>query len=262
MQLNCHKRCREIIMDIQKTAIVTGAFGGIGTAIVQSLVDNQFFVIAVASQRRTQADFDQWLNEANINPKQVQAVFLDVTDAQACKLALDNLIEEHQHIDVLVNNAGITRDSTFKKMSIEQWREVIDTNLNSLFNMTQPLFAHMCAQKQGRIINISSVNGQKGQFGQANYAAAKAGMIGFSKSLAYEGARAGVTVNVVAPGYTETPMVAAMKPEVLDNIRGQVPMQRLATPEEVAKAVRFLASDDAAYITGETLALNGGLYMN
>jgi acetoacetyl-CoA reductase len=128
--------------------------------------------------------------------------------------------------------------------------------------MTQPLFAHMCAQKQGRIINISSVNGQKGQFGQANYAAAKAGMIGFSKSLAYEGARAGVTVNVVAPGYTETPMVAAMKPEVLDNIRGQVPMQRLATPEEVAKAVNFLASDDAAYITGETLALNGGLYMN
>ncbi|MFY8298120.1 SDR family oxidoreductase [Pseudoalteromonas sp. SS15] len=249
-------------MDIQKTAIVTGAFGGIGTAIVQSLVENQFFVIAVASQRRTQADFDQWLNEANINPKHVQAAFLDVTDTQACKLVLDDLIEEHQHIDVLVNNAGITRDTTFKKMSIEQWREVIDTNLNSLFNMTQPLFAHMCAQKQGRIINISSVNGQKGQFGQANYAAAKAGMIGFSKSLAYEGARAGVTVNVVAPGYTETPMVAAMKPEVLDNIRGQVPMQRLATPEEVAKAVRFLASDDAAYITGETLALNGGLYMN
>jgi len=249
-------------MDIQKTAIVTGAFGGIGTAIVQSLVESKFYVIAVASQRRTQADFDDWLNIANINPKQVQAVFLDVTDTQACNLTLNELIEEHQHIDVLVNNAGITRDTSFKKMSFDQWREVIDTNLNSLFNMTQPLFAHMCAQKQGRIINISSVNGQKGQFGQANYAAAKSGMIGFSKSLAYEGARSGVTVNVVAPGYTETPMVAAMKPEVLDNIRNQVPMQRLASPDEVAKAVHFLASDDAAYITGETLALNGGLYMN
>lgn len=249
-------------MEKQITAIVTGAFGGIGTAIVKTLVENQCFVIAVASKRRTQADYDQWLNEANIDPNQVEPAFLDVTDTHACKIVLDALIEKHQHIDVLVNNAGITRDTTFKKMSIEQWREVIDTNLTSLFNMTQPLFAHMCEQKQGRIINISSVNGQKGQFGQANYAAAKAGIIGFSKSLAYEGARAGVTVNVVAPGYTETPMVSAMKPEILDNIRSQVPMQRLATPEEVAKAVRYLASDDAAYITGETLALNGGLYMN
>lgn len=249
-------------MELQKTAIVTGAFGGIGTAIVQALLKDNFFVIAVASPRRTQADFDSWLNETEINPKQVQPLFLDVTNTQDCHNALEELIEEHQHIDVLVNNAGITRDTTFKRMSLQQWQEVIDTNLNSLFNMTQPLFAHMCAQKNGRIINISSVNGQKGQFGQANYAAAKAGMIGFSKSLAYEGARAGVTVNVVAPGYTETPMVAAMKPEVLDNIRAQVPMQRLASSEEVAHAVCYLASDAAAYITGETLALNGGLYMN
>jgi acetoacetyl-CoA reductase len=172
------------------------------------------------------------------------------------------VLDEFGHVDVLVNNAGITRDTTFKKMTATQWSEVIDTNLNSLFNMTQPLFAHMCTRKYGRIVNISSVNGQKGQFGQANYSAAKAGMIGFSKALAYEGARSNVTVNVVAPGYTETPMVAAMREEVLEGIKAQVPMQRLATPVEVAQAVAYLASDKAAYITGETLALNGGLYMN
>ncbi|MBQ4838747.1 SDR family oxidoreductase [Pseudoalteromonas luteoviolacea] len=249
-------------MENQKIAVVTGALGGIGTAITQKLVENNYFVIAVASPRRTEADFDTWCNQSNINPKFVTPLFLDVTDAQACNNSLESIIDKHGKVDVLVNNAGITRDSSFKKMNVQQWHEVIDTNLNSMFNMTQPLFAHMCSNKSGRIINISSVNGQKGQFGQANYAAAKAGMIGFSKSLAYEGARAGVTVNVVAPGYTETPMVAKMREDVLESIKAQVPMQRLATPLEVAETVSFLASEGAAYITGETLALNGGLYMN
>ncbi|MFC3033407.1 SDR family oxidoreductase [Pseudoalteromonas fenneropenaei] len=249
-------------MENLKIAIVTGAFGGIGSAIAKELVQEGCLVIAVASAKRTAADYDEWLNDTQLNPALVRPLFLDVTDQQACEAAISNLLEEFGRIDILVNNAGITRDSTFKKMTAAQWREVIDTNLNSLFNMTQPLFAAMCAQKFGRIINISSVNGQKGQFGQANYSAAKAGMIGFSKALAYEGARAGVTVNVVAPGYTETPMVAAMRTDVLDSIKAQVPMQRLATPTEVAQAVAFLASDKAAYITGETLALNGGLYMN
>ncbi|MBE0367140.1 acetoacetyl-CoA reductase [Pseudoalteromonas aurantia] len=249
-------------MENQQTAIVTGAFGGIGTAIAKQLANANYFVIAVASERRSQADYDAWLNQTQINPNQVKALFLDVTNVQACETQLTEVIVERGRIDVLVNNAGITRDTSFKKMSHTQWSEVINTNLNALFNMTHPLFAHMCANKYGRIINISSVNGQKGQFGQANYAAAKAGMIGFSKSLAYEGARAGVTVNVVAPGYTETPMVAAMRQDVLDNIKAQVPMQRLASPDEVAHAVVYLASEKAAYITGETLALNGGLYMN
>ncbi|MCF2857941.1 SDR family oxidoreductase [Pseudoalteromonas sp. SMS1] len=249
-------------MENRKIAVVTGALGGIGTAIVQQLVSENHLVVAVASTRRSESDFDRWCSEYNINPSLVEPLFLDVTDAQACSNSIESIIDQHGKIDVLVNNAGITRDSSFKKMNAQQWHDVIDTNLNSMFNMTQPLFAHMCSNKSGRIINISSVNGQKGQFGQANYAAAKAGMIGFSKSLAYEGARAGVTVNVVAPGYTETPMVAKMREDVLESIKAQVPMQRLATPLEVAKTVAFLASDGAAYITGETLALNGGLYMN
>ncbi|WP_225460414.1 3-oxoacyl-ACP reductase, partial [Vibrio vulnificus] len=165
-------------------------------------------------------------------------------------------------IDVVVNNAGITRDGVFKKMTPQSWFDVINTNLNSVFNVTQPLFAAMCEKGGGRVINISSVNGLKGQFGQANYSAAKAGMIGFSKALAYEGARSGVTVNVVAPGYTATPMVEQMRDEVLEGIKSQIPMQRLATPEEIAKAVAFLVSDAGAYITGETLSVNGGLYMH
>ncbi|HAS8529217.1 TPA: SDR family oxidoreductase, partial [Vibrio vulnificus] len=148
------------------------------------------------------------------------------------------------------------------KMTPQSWFDVINTNLNSVFNVTQPLFAAMCEKGGGRVINISSVNGLKGQFGQANYSAAKAGMIGFSKALAYEGARSGVTVNVVAPGYTATPMVEQMRDEVLEGIKSQIPMQRLATPEEIAKAVAFLVSDAGAYITGETLSVNGGLYMH
>jgi acetoacetyl-CoA reductase len=249
-------------MEKSKVALVTGALGGIGTAITKSLISENYFVIAAASKKRTPVDFDNWLNDSQISPSCVEALFVDVTNSQDCATAIKEMTDRYQHIDFLINNAGITRDCTFKKMSVEQWQEVINTNLNSLFNMTQPLFARMCQRKRGRIINISSVNGQKGQFGQANYAAAKAGMIGFSKSLAYEGARYGVTVNVVAPGYTETPMVAAMNENILASIKAQVPMQRLAQPAEIAKAICYLASDDAAYITGETLALNGGLYMN
>ena len=162
---------------------------------------------------------------------------------------------------MLVNNAGITRDTTFKKMSWEQWQEVMDTNLSSLFSVTQPVFNQMCEQGSGRIINISSVNGLKGQYGQVNYSAAKAGMIGFTKALAAEGARFGVTVNAVAPGYTATPMVTAIREDVLDSIKATIPLKRLATTEEVAGAVLYLAGEYAGYVTGETLSVNGGLYM-
>ncbi|RXE95316.1 SDR family oxidoreductase [Pseudoalteromonas sp. PS5] len=248
-------------MENKHIAVVTGAFGGIGSAITKTLIEKDFFVIAVASERRNEADFDNWLNTLQINPVNVKPLFLDVTNAEHCHTAMTQVLQEFGNIDLLVNNAGITRDSAFKKMTHTQWSEVINTNLNSLFNMTNPVFSAMCASRQGRIINISSVNGLKGQFGQTNYSAAKAGMIGFTKALAYEGARSGVTVNAVAPGYTETPMVSAMREDVLNSIKAQVPMQRLATPDEVAAAVAYLASKQASYITGETLSLNGGLYM-
>ncbi|EHI9242901.1 SDR family oxidoreductase, partial [Vibrio vulnificus] len=203
-----------------------------------------------------------WFNEKGFTEDQVRLFELDVTNTEECADRLSKLLEEEGTIDVVVNNAGITRDGVFKKMTPQSWFDVINTNLNSVFNVTQPLFAAMCEKGGGRVINISSVNGLKGQFGQANYSAAKAGMIGFSKALAYEGARSGVTVNVVAPGYTATPMVEQMRDEVLEGIKSQIPMQRLATPEEIAKAVAFLVSDAGAYITGETLSVNGGLYMH
>lgn len=246
---------------MSKKALVTGAKGGIGSSITRALVDAGYLVIATYSPNG-EAKAKEWLKQNNYSDEQVRLLPLDVTDTTYCSEALTALLQQEGNIDVLVNNAGITRDSTFKRMTAEQWHEVISTNLNSLYNVTHPLFASMCENRNGRIINISSINGLKGQFGQANYSAAKAGMIGFTKALAAEGARSGVTVNAVAPGYTGTPMVEAMKPEVLDAIKAEIPMKRLATPEEVAAAVAYLASDAAAYITGETLSVNGGLYMH
>ena len=246
---------------MSKIALVTGAKGGIGSAITDGLVKEGYRVIATYYPNG-EAKAKEWFKENNYTEEQVRLFPLDVTDAAFCQEALATLLEQENHIDVLVNNAGITRDGTFKRMNLEQWSDVIDTNLNSLFNVTQPLFAAMCARGNARIINITSVNGLKGQFGQVNYSAAKAGMIGFTKALAAEGARSGVTVNAIAPGYTGTPMVEAIKPEVLDSIRATIPMQRLATPSEIAASVTFLASDGAAYITGETISVNGGLYMS
>ncbi|WP_439437237.1 SDR family oxidoreductase [Salinivibrio costicola] len=245
---------------MKKLALVTGAKGGIGSAITEKLVEDNYRVIATHSTGGKASALD-WFEEKGFKQDQVRLFELDVTDTAQCAARLAKLLEEEGTIDVLVNNAGITRDSVFKKMDADKWHDVINTNLNSLFNVTQPLFATMCEKGGGRIINISSVNGQKGQFGQANYAAAKAGMMGFSKSLAAEGARAGVTVNVVAPGYTATPMVTAMREDVLESITNQIPMKRLAKPEEIAASVAYLASEAGAYITGETLSVNGGLYM-
>ncbi|OOE98270.1 beta-ketoacyl-ACP reductase [Salinivibrio sp. MA351] len=245
---------------MKKLALVTGAKGGIGSAITEKLVDDNYRVIATHFTGGGQCAQD-WFEEKGFKQDQVRLFELDVTDTEQCATRIAKLLEEEGTIDVLVNNAGITRDSVFKKMDADKWHDVINTNLNSLFNVTQPLFAAMCEKGGGRVINISSVNGQKGQFGQANYAAAKAGMMGFSKSLAAEGARAGVTVNVVAPGYTATPMVTAMREDVLESITNQIPMKRLAKPEEIAASVAYLASEAGAYITGETLSVNGGLYM-
>ncbi|EGA69760.1 acetoacetyl-CoA reductase [Vibrio sinaloensis DSM 21326] len=246
---------------MKKIALITGSKGGIGSAISSQLVEDGYRVIATYFTGKYDCA-KEWFDEKGFTQEQVRLFELDVTDTQQCAERLALLLEEEGTVDVVVNNAGITRDGVFKKMSVDAWKEVIDTNLNSLFNVTQPVFAAMCEKGGGRIINISSVNGLKGQFGQTNYSAAKAGMIGFSKALAAEGARSGVTVNVIAPGYTGTPMVEKMKPEVLDAIKSQIPMQRLAKPEEIAQSVSFLVSDAGAYITGETLSVNGGLYMH
>lgn len=246
---------------MKKVALITGSKGGIGSAISCQLVKDGYRVIATYFTGNDQCALD-WFQEKQFTEDQVRLFELDVTSTEECAERLSQLLEEEGTIDVIVNNAGITRDSMFKKMSPHAWKEVIETNLNSVFNVTQPLFSAMCEKKGGRVINISSVNGLKGQIGQTNYSAAKAGMIGFSKALAAEGARSGVTVNVIAPGYTATPMVEEMKPEVLASIVQQIPMLRLAKPEEIAQAVSYLASDAGAYITGETLSINGGLYMH
>ncbi|PWF80719.1 beta-ketoacyl-ACP reductase, partial [Kocuria rosea] len=185
----------------------------------------------------------------------------DVASFDACAAGVKKVETELGPIDVLVNNAGITRDTAFHKMTLEQWNAVINTNLGSLFNMTRQVIEGMRARKFGRIISISSINGQKGQFGQVNYSAAKAGDIGFTKALAIENAKGGITVNVIAPGYINTEMVQAVPKDVLEkNVIPQIPVNRLGEPEEIARAVVFLAADDAGFITGSTLTINGGQY--
>ncbi|WP_194437146.1 SDR family oxidoreductase [Vibrio fluminensis] len=245
---------------MEKIALITGSKGGIGSAITSQLVEDGYRVIATHSPGKRECA-QRWFDENNYSSNKVRLFELDVTDTEQCAERLTQLLVEEGTVDVVINNAGITKDGVFKKMTAQAWKDVIDTNLNSVFNVTQPLFAAMCEKGGGRVINISSVNGIKGQFGQTNYSAAKAGMIGFTKALAAEGARSGVTVNAVAPGYTMTPMVELMKPETLDFIKGQIPMGRLAESVEIAKSVSFLISDAGAYITGETLSVNGGLHM-
>ncbi|PSJ38168.1 acetoacetyl-CoA reductase [Zobellella taiwanensis] len=244
----------------KKIALVTGASGGIGTEVCRLLLNNGYKVVATHRPGKQQ-QAAAWLEAEQLAGQDIRLLALDVSDHEATSEVLTGCLRELGRIDVLVNNAGITRDTTFKKMSWQQWQEVMDTNLNSLFSVTQPVFNLMCEQGCGRIINISSVNGLKGQYGQVNYSAAKAGMIGFTKALAAEGARFGVCVNAVAPGYTATPMVTAIREDVLDSIKATIPLKRLATTEEVAGAVLYLAGEYGGYITGETLSVNGGLYM-
>nr|WP_295077748.1 acetoacetyl-CoA reductase [uncultured Roseateles sp.] len=242
----------------QKIAYVTGGMGGIGTAMCQRLHKEGFKVIAGCGPSR---DFDKWLNEQAAQGYTFYASVGNVSDWDSTVAAFAKVRAEHGPIDVLVNNAGITRDGMFRKMSRADWDAVIDTNLNSMFNVTKQVIEDMLERGWGRIINISSVNGEKGQFGQTNYSAAKAGMHGFTMALAQEVASKGVTVNTVSPGYIGTDMVKAIRPEVLEKIVSTIPIKRLGTPEEIAAIVAWLAGEDSGFTTGADFSCNGGLHM-
>ena len=242
----------------QKVAYVTGGMGGIGTAICQRLNREGFKVISGCGPTR---DHAKWIAEQAALGLTFYASVGDVGDWDSTVEAFAQTKAEHGSIDVLVNNAGITKDRMFLKMTREDWDSVIETNLNSMFNVTKQVVADMVEKGWGRIINISSVNGVKGQAGQTNYSAAKAGMHGFSMALAQELATKGVTVNTVSPGYIGTDMVKAIRPEVLDKIIASVPVKRLGKPAEIASIVAWIASDDGGYSSGADFSVNGGLHM-
>jgi len=237
-----------------RVALVTGGTRGIGASISKALKDAGYSVAATyGGNDEAAAKFTAETGIATYK--------WSVADYDACAEGIARVEADLGPIDILVNNAGITRDAPFHKMTREQWQEVMDTNLSGVFNMTHPLWPGMRERQFGRIINISSINGQKGQFAQANYSAAKAGDIGFTKALAQEGARYGITVNAICPGYIATEMVMAVPEKVRDSIIATIPVGRLGEPEEIARAVVFLAADDAGFVTGSTMTVNGGQYL-
>ena len=242
----------------KRVAYVTGGMGGIGTAICQRLSKDGFKVIAGCGPTR---DYQKWLDEQKAQGYEFHASVGNVADWQSTADAFAKAKAEHGPIDVLVNNAGITRDRMFLKMTREDWDAVIDTNLNSMFNVTKQVIPDMVERGFGRVIQISSVNGEKGQAGQTNYSAAKAGMHGFAMALAQELANKGVTVNTVSPGYIGTDMVKAIRPDVLEKIVATIPVKRLGRPEEIGSIVAWLAGDDAGFTTGANFSCNGGLHM-
>jgi acetoacetyl-CoA reductase len=243
-----------------RVALVTGGMGGLGEAVCIKLAALGYTVVTTYSPGNKKVD--DWLRSTKEMGFDFKAYECDVGDYGSAQACVAKITEEVGPIDVLVNNAGITRDMTFKKMDKPDWDAVMRTNLDSVFNMSKPVCDGMVDRGWGRIINISSVNGQKGAFGQTNYSAAKAGMHGFTKALALEVARKGVTVNTISPGYIGTKMVMAIPQEVLDSkIIPQIPMARLGKPEEVAGLVAYLSSDEAAFVTGANIAINGGQHM-
>ena len=244
----------------QRVAVVTGGMGGIGEAICIYLAKAGHQVAATYSPGNTKSA--EWLKEMKARGHEFHAVQVEVTDFDSCQKAVARIQAEVGPVDILVNNAGVTRDASFRKMGKTDWDTVLRTNLDSVFNMTKPVCDGMTERGWGRIINISSINGQKGAFGQTNYSAAKAGMHGFTKALALETARRGVTVNTVSPGYIGTKMVLAVPKEVLDaKIIPQIPVGRLGRPEEVAALVVYLCTDEAGFVTGANFAINGGQHM-
>jgi acetoacetyl-CoA reductase len=242
----------------KRVAYVTGGMGGIGTSICRKLAEAGYIVIAGCGPTR---DHRKWVEAQSAEGFTFHTSVGNVADWDSTKEAFAKAQEVHGPIDILVNNAGITEDGIFLKMSKASWDAVISTNLNSLFNVTKQVIGMMVERRWGRVINISSVNGQKGQFGQVNYSTAKAGIHGFTMALAQEVASKGVTVNTVSPGYIGTEMVRSMKPEVLEKIVATIPLRRLGTPEEVGAMVTWLASDGSAFATGADFSINGGLHM-
>jgi acetoacetyl-CoA reductase len=237
-----------------RVAVVTGGTRGIGEAISLALRDAGMTVAAnYAGNEQKAREFTDRTG--------IKSYKWDVSDFDACMAGIQQVEVELGPVDVLVNNAGITRDATMKRMTRHMWDEVIDVNLGGCFNMAKAVFEGMQGRKFGRIVNIGSINGQAGQYGQVNYAAAKSGIHGFTKALAQEGARAGVTVNAIAPGYIDTEMVAAVPEDVLQKIVARIPVGRLGRAEEIARGVLFLCGEDAGFITGSTLSINGGQHM-
>ena len=243
----------------QRLAFVSGGMGGIGTAICRRLAANGIRVVAGCLPAYDKKD--QWLASMRSEGLQVDAAEGNVEDYDSCVRMFEQIASSIGGVDILVNNAGIIRDGVFKKMLPEDWYSVINTNLNSVFNVTRQVVVGMIDRGWGRIVNISSVNGIKGQFGQTNYSAAKAGMHGFTKALAQEVVKKGVTVNTISPGYVETPLVHTMRPEVLRAIVDTIPMGRLAKATEIAGLIAYLVSEEAGYITGANISINGGMHM-
>ena len=244
----------------KRVAVVTGGMGGLGEAICLKLAGMGNQVVTTHSPGNARSG--EWVKEMKARGHDMRAVQVDVADFDSCQKAVAQIQSEAGPVDILVNNAGITRDMTFKKMGKVDWDAVLRTNLDSVFNMTKSVCDGMVDRGWGRIINISSINGQKGAFGQTNYSAAKAGMHGFSKALALEVARKGVTVNTISPGYIGTKMVLAIPKDVLDSkIIPQIPVGRLGKPEEIAGLVAYLCSEEAAFVTGANIAINGGQHM-
>jgi len=245
---------------MKRVALVTGGMGGLGEAVCIKLAELNYKVVTTFSPNNRSAD--AWLGKMHEAGHEFSAYACDVADFASCEACVAEIEKAHGPIDVLINNAGITRDMTFKKMTKADWDAVIHTNLDSVFNMTKQVLDGMVERGWGRVINVSSVNGTKGAFGQTNYSAAKAGMHGFTKALAQEVARKGVTVNTISPGYIGTNMVMAIPQDVLDDkILPQIPVARLGRPEEIAGLVAYLSSDEAAFITGANISINGGQHM-
>lgn len=243
-----------------RVALVTGGMGGLGEAICIKLAALGYRVVTTYSPGNTRSQ--DWLQTMNNMGYGFRAVPCDVADFDSCAACVRQVVSEAGAVDVLVNNAGITRDMTFKRMSKADWDAVIKTNLDSCFNMTKQVMDGMVDRRWGRVVNVSSVNGQKGAFGQTNYAAAKAGIHGFTKALALEVAKSNVTINTISPGYIGTKMVTAIPQDILDSkILPQIPMGRLGKPDEVAGLVAYLASEEAAFVTGANISINGGQHM-
>ncbi len=244
----------------RRVALVTGGMGGIGTAVCRKLAKANGNVV-VANCLPGYEHKEAWLEGMNKEGIEVYAAEGDVADFESTAAMVKKIEADIGPVDILVNNAGIVRDNMLKKASADDWMAVINSNLNSVFNVTKNVIDGMTERGWGRVVNMSSVNGQKGQFGQTNYSAAKAGVHGFAKALAQEVIRKGVTVNSVSPGYVETPMVKSIRKDVLDKLIAGIPIGRLAQPEEIAALVAFLTSEEAGYITGANIAINGGMYM-